>query len=1051
MAGVELTRTAPNLRGPTPATAPAPSAARVGTTATTPTTTTLIAPATVLAPDPIQLEAIVSPAPAPIDGYTPAVMFTLGGEPWIPGVLDPSGHAIAIQSMPIGTYEIAATFGPWGDLEASASVTAIVNVVQVPGLATVLANTSVQSSHGLAGLAGASGVNSPDPSPGLAVGPYWIGQATSTGMRFFSRQTKDAFEVPLEDFFLESFAVSDHPHQPQVLYDELHQRWIAAEVAWGAEGHLILAYSLNNDPGEGWWVYDFVLGAGKFPSNPSIGRSDNKIAIGFDEWSASPEFVGGRLLVIRSGSLDLGEEITYYATAANPNEMSWRPAVGQSTGNTLHAVAASPGYGSGHILHMTVTGNAPAPTFTVEDLTAGGLALPGPGEPIYAYAPTPNGDTVGVLAPSGPTAAVWQNGSLWFVSTRACLTPEASAFTPEACVRVTELSTGATTGLVQDFVVNSEGRSTYDGGIGITGGGDLVLVFTRSNGAGGALEPSPVSLYAAVQKASDPPNTIHVPALLDQADGMFGFVNWSASTPIVRDPGDPAALWQGGAVTTSAGWRTLVSRLAITTGALDGTLVVNGGRSHVNSLRIAVGGSPAAGNRGTLMRLSNKPSTSGGKLAQGKDFATSDEISWSLSDPATGGTQATGARTVYVQWGDGAGTWSSVESASVTVDTPLGASLVPLDPARLLDTRTGNGLSGKFVALQPRNFQVTGRGGVPAGAVAVTGNLTVTGPTRSGYVFLGPTATSTPASSTLNFPLNATVANGVTVKLSGTGKLGAVYIAPAGASTHLIFDVTGYFVVADPNAPTGSTWHPIEPVRVLDTRGSGDFARFPTGHPITFHFFWATIPMNVTAVTANVTITGQTSAGYLFLGPTASANPTSSTINVALTDTRANNTTVRAAPGNLLAAVWKGAPGSSTQVIVDITGYFASGPSGATYVPLAPARLLDTRFGTGLSGPFKHGVPRTLTAAGRGGIPASDTLGITGNLTVTGSSSNGYAFVGPTPIANPTSSTINFRQGRDRANGLDVALSNGASVSAVFRGTVGATTHLLLDVTGYFR
>ena len=222
-----------------------------------------------------------------------------------------------------------------------------------------------------------------------------------------------------------------------------------------------------------------------------------------------------------------------------------------------------------------------------------------------------------------------------------------------------------------------------------------------------------------------------------------------------------------------------------------------------------------------------------GDLAEAADFPIG-EVEWSLADPATGGTTTTGVRNVYVQWGDGAGAWSSVENASVTVNTPLGASLIPLNPTRLLDTRTGNGLSGKFIALQPRSFQVTGRGGVPAGAVAVTGNLTVTGPSRSGYVFLGPTATSTPSSSTLNFPLNATVANGVTVKLSGTGKLGAVYIAPASASTHLIFDVTGYFIVADPNAPTGSTWRPIEPIRALDSREGGDFARFHTGVPISF-------------------------------------------------------------------------------------------------------------------------------------------------------------------------------------------------------------------------
>ena len=104
-----------------------------------------------------------------------------------------------------------------------------------------------------------------------------------------------------------------------------------------------------------------------------------------------------------------------------------------------------------------------------------------------------------------------------------------------------------------------------------------------------------------------------------------------------------------------------------------------------------------------------------------------------------------------------------------------------------------NGLTGAFSANVPRSFQVTGRGGVPSGAVAVTGNLTVTQQTAAGFAFLGPTASASPTSSTLNFPLNDTRANGVTVALGPGGTLGAVYGAPNGNTAHLIFDVTGYF------------------------------------------------------------------------------------------------------------------------------------------------------------------------------------------------------------------------------------------------------------------
>jgi hypothetical protein len=122
-----------------------------------------------------------------------------------------------------------------------------------------------------------------------------------------------------------------------------------------------------------------------------------------------------------------------------------------------------------------------------------------------------------------------------------------------------------------------------------------------------------------------------------------------------------------------------------------------------------------------------------------------------------------------------------------------GATYVPLDPARLLDTRSGNGLSGVYKSGTVRPFATAGRGTIPVDATAVTGNLTITRQSSAGYVSLGPTMTSKPSTSTLNAPRGDNRANGVTVKLSGTGKLAAVWKGSSGSSAHLVFDVTGYY------------------------------------------------------------------------------------------------------------------------------------------------------------------------------------------------------------------------------------------------------------------
>src|SRR3990170_4027497 len=363
---------------------------------------------------------------------------------------------------------------------------------------------------------------------------------------------------------------------------------------------------------------------------------------------------------------------------------------------------------------------------------------------------------------------------------------------------------------------------------------------------------------------------------------------------------------------------------------------------------------------------------------------------------------------------------------------------LPSPPIRLRRLR------GAFSAGVARTFQVTGRGGVPANAIAVSGNLTVTGQTAAGYVYLGPLPTPSPSSSTLNFPLGDDRANAVTVALSPTGSLSATYAAAAG-STQLVFDVTGYFV---PDG-SGATYVALSPARLLDTRvGNGLSGAFSAGVARTFQVTGrGGVPANAIAVSGNLTVTGQTAAGYVYLGPLPTPSPSSSTLNFPLGDDRANAVTVALSPTGSLSATYAAAAGS-TQLVFDVTGYFVPDGSGATYVALSPARLLDTRVGNGLSGAFSAGVARTFQVTGRGGVPAN-AIAVSGNLTVTGQTAAGYVYLGPLPTPSPSSSTLNFPLGDDRANAVTVALSPTGSLSATYAAAAGST-QLVFDVTGYF-
>jgi hypothetical protein len=126
------------------------------------------------------------------------------------------------------------------------------------------------------------------------------------------------------------------------------------------------------------------------------------------------------------------------------------------------------------------------------------------------------------------------------------------------------------------------------------------------------------------------------------------------------------------------------------------------------------------------------------------------------------------------------------------------ASFVSLQPARLLETRTGNGLTtvdGQFNGLgrlargQTLELQVAGRGGVSTGAAAAVLNVTAAGAVGSGFVTVFPCDQPQPVASSLNYLAGQSVPNAVVARLSATGTV-CLFVSEA---TDLVADVDGYF------------------------------------------------------------------------------------------------------------------------------------------------------------------------------------------------------------------------------------------------------------------
>jgi hypothetical protein len=382
---------------------------------------------------------------------------------------------------------------------------------------------------------------------------------------------------------------------------------------------------------------------------------------------------------------------------------------------------------------------------------------------------------------------------------------------------------------------------------------------------------------------------------------------------------------------------------------------------------------------------------------------------------------------------------------------------------RLVDTRSASiGPLGRLTAGGGYTFQIAGRqvGGVapvPPNAIAITANLTITNQTAPGWLYLGPTVNSAPASSTINFPKGDNRANGVTVALSPQGTVGAWYGAAGGATIDVIIDVTGYFLAGT----SGDGYVAYGPKRVMDTRPNsgipGPSGVFRAGQHRTIPIAGvAGLPATgIVAVAGNLTVVRPTAKGYVALGPDPTDTPTSSTINFPAGDIRANNVVVPVnADGTLSAVYVTGTAGATVDLVLDITGYFIDG-GGALLNTMQPVRILDLRSipptPAVLTGPFKANTAKTLQVTGTGVVPTG-AVAITANLTVTGQTAAGFAALGPTINASTNFSNLNFPVGDNRANGATVPLlTPGGSLQLIYVAAgSGRTAQLILDVTGYY-
>jgi uncharacterized protein (DUF1501 family) len=239
--------------------------------------------------------------------------------------------------------------------------------------------------------------------------------------------------------------------------------------------------------------------------------------------------------------------------------------------------------------------------------------------------------------------------------------------------------------------------------------------------------------------------------------------------------------------------------------------------------------------------------------------------------------------------------------------------LVPLTPARLLDTRDSSAPLG---AGQTIDLQVTGQGGVPADADAVVVNLAVTGPTAPSFLTVWPTGQSRPVAASINMVPGQTVPNMV---ITGVGAGGKISIYNLTGSTHVIVDVLGAF-----RTGASARYVAMTPTRVLDTRDGTGAPKAPLGQtPLVLQLAGkqGVPPTGISAVVMNVTAVRPTDGTYVTVYPTGGDRPLAANLNAVAGQVVPNMVLGRLGPDGAVAIFNHS---GTVDLVADVMGYFTS-------------------------------------------------------------------------------------------------------------------------------
>ena len=722
-----------------------------------------------------------------------------------------------VRELPLPTFKELPTLPVTGvmpriiGLRAGASYQSPGPILSPKSMATTSSST-VYAYSGFDGLVNFQSCLCAPPDVQVAAGPNHVLEMVNLAGEVFNKTGASLQIFSLGSFFRTG---TDFISDPKIMYDSSSGLWFATIIDTDAHftrGAIQIAVSTTSDPTGTWNVYSISSGS-QLPDQPIAGISDDKFVVSSNMFSQGGSvFSGAKWWVVNKNDLVTGQSSPHVTSFGPYSSLeSVHPVQSLSSTTTQYMVSTG---GSDLSINSTVmklfaiTG-VPGVSSVTNTTTTFPVAVitrpPSGAEPSLNYV-----DTVDQRVQT----SAWFNGNLWLGFNDAC-TPTGDTV-KHACARLTEISTGATPSITQDFDYGAAGKDYFFPTLRIDGSGNLHVVYGFSS-----LSIHP-SLAVTGQATTDPAGSLAPSVTIKSGNQDDAFGRYGDYFGAGLDPSDTGVVWVAGEYHTSISgscdafgescWSTFVDRMSFSDYSLTASPISvtfnPGGTARANITATSINGftgtislSASTGASAPSVSCSPGSLTLGSSATSTCTFTGSNPGAFAVTVAGTSGprsrTATVTANIVGFTVSSGFSLLTIAGGAAGFAQSRISLSSFGGFAATVtLSTRISPGVSGLTATLNPTSgslpygstLTLNTTASTPTGLNMV--NVTGTGGGQTHSVFV--VVVITPSSVNLN---NTTTFTGVKVTVSGTLTVGT-----SGGLT-----LSGSPAIVAKNSTTGAT------------------------------------------------------------------------------------------------------------------------------------------------------------------------------------------------------------------------------------------------------